>query len=134
MGKKNMQKRYGILMAKTGRDMEETWLPLWMHLRDTAGIMEKLVSEWVPVSVFSAAGLEKEQFLAVAIFLAAVHDIGKATSYFQSVITGSCAEKYEEITDSGFTVNREYRAAGKTPHAYAGQWILQSDMLGLGVH
>lgn len=121
-------------MAKTDRDLQEGWLPLWMHLRDTAGVMKKLVQKWVPESVLSAAKLECEPFLAAAIFLAATHDIGKATSYFQSVITGAGAGKYEEITNSGFMVNKTYRAAGKTPHAHAGQWILQSDVTGFGVH
>lgn len=129
-----MKKKYQVLMAKTGRDFGDVWLPLWMHLRDTAGVMRKLVTKWVPESVFSAAKLEYEAFLSAAVFLAATHDIGKATSYFQSVITGACTEKYEEITNSGFVVNKTYRAAGKTPHAYAGQWILQSDVTGLGVH
>lgn len=127
-------KKYQILMAKTSRDREETWLPLWMHLRDTAGVMKKLISKWVPESVFSAAKLSHEQFSMAAIFLAGVHDIGKATSYFQSVITKNCVEKYEEITDCGFLVNQAYRAAGKTPHAYAGQWILQSDVVGIELH
>ncbi len=129
-----MQKRYHVLMAKTGRDIEEAWLPLWMHLRDTAGIMKKLAAKWVPESVIAAAKLERGEFSAAAVFLAAVHDIGKATSYFQSVITKDCAGKYEEITDNGFVVDRAYREAGKTPHAHGGQWILQSETLGSGVH
>lgn len=78
---------YRVLMAKTGQETEGTWLPLWMHLRDTAGIMKKLVKKWVSESVLAAAGLDEKQFLDVAVFLGAVHDIGKATSYFQSVIT-----------------------------------------------
>ena len=129
-----MGKNYHILMAKTGRDSQEAWLPLWMHLRDTAGVMKKLVPKWVPESVFSAAKLEYESFLSAAVFLAATHDIGKATSYFQSVITGACADKYAMITDRGFAVNKVYRAAGKTPHAHAGQWILQSHVTDFGVH
>lgn len=129
-----MQKRYQKLMAKTDRESQEAWLPLWMHLKDTASIMKRLVDKWVPESLISAAGLETEQFLTVAVFLGAVHDMGKATSYFQSMITENCSEKREEITGSGFVVNRTYRAVGKTPHAYAGQWILQSDTVGLGVH
>lgn len=129
-----MQKRYKILMAKTGREAEEQWLPLWMHLRDTAGIMKRLVLYWIPKSVIYASSLDEEQFLKVAVFLAATHDIGKATSYFQSIITRSCQEKYEEITDSGFVAHKIYRDEGRTPHAYAGQWILQSDTTGFGVH
>lgn len=125
--------RYQILMAKTDRETGGAWLPLWMHLRDTAGIMKKLTLKWLPRSVFSAAGLEEEEFLKAAVFLAAVHDIGKATSYFQSIITKACPEKYDEITGSGFIVNKEYRERGKTPHAHAGQCILQNDMSGLGI-
>lgn len=129
-----MKKKYQILMAKTGRDTEEAWLPLWMHLRDTAGVMKKLVPKWVSKSVFSAAEMEYEPFLSAAVFLAATHDIGKATSYFQSIITGACIDKYADIADSGFALKKSYRAAGKTPHAHAGQWILQSDVTGFGVH
>ncbi len=129
-----MQKRYQYLMAKTNRDSKEAWLPLWMHLKDTAGIMKRLVEKWISPAVVSAAGLEMEQFLKVAVFLAAIHDIGKATSYFQSVITEGCLGKREEIIENGFVVNRVYQAAGKTPHTYAGQWILQSNTIGLGVH
>lgn len=129
-----IDKKYHLLMAKTGRDAEEVWLPLWMHLRDTAGVMKLLVLKWVPEAVFSAAKLDRKQFSSTAIFLAAIHDIGKATSYFQSIITNSCIAKRSEITDNGFVVNNTYRAAGKTHHAYAGQWILQSNLTGFGVH
>ena len=129
-----MRKRYQVLMAKTSPESEELWLPLWMHLKDTAGIMKKLVAKWVPESVFYAAGMDYEQFLAVSVFLAAVHVIGKSISYFQSVITKSCSSKYEEIVGNGFIVNKEYREPGKTPHAYAGQWILQNDVDGIGIN
>jgi len=122
-----MQKQYHVFMAKTSPETGQLWLPLWMHLKDTAGIMKKLVLKWLPESVISASGMDCDQFLSVSVFLAAVHDIGKATSYFQSIITKSCPEKYEEVIANGFMVHKEYRESGKTPHAYAGQWILQSD-------
>lgn len=130
----NIISQYRYLMAKTSRDTEEEWLPLWMHLRDTAGIMKKLVKKWISNSIFTAAGLNNEQFLTVAVFLGAVHDIGKATSYFQSIITQACPQKYDEIVSNGFVVNKKYRSAGKTPHAYAGQWILQSDTNKFNIH
>ncbi len=129
-----MKKRYQVLMAKTSPETEELWLPLWMHLKDTAGIMKKLVGKWITESVFRASGMDYEHFLAASVFLAAVHDIGKATSYFQSVITKSCPAEYEEIIGNGFIVNKEYREPGKTPHAYAGQWILQSNVDGIGIN
>lgn len=114
-------------MAKTSPDAEQKWLPLWMHLNDTAGVMKKLILKWIPDAVVDALGIDFEHFMQLAVFLAAVHDIGKATSYFQSIITKVCPEKYEELCANGYTINKEYRASGKTPHAYAGQWILQSD-------
>lgn len=124
---------YRMLMGKSGQEKENLWLPLWMHLRDTAGVMEQLVTRWIPESVFLATGLDREWFLKTAVFLAAVHDIGKATSYFQSVITKSCPEKYDEIVGHGFVVNKSDRGSGKTPHARAGQCILQNNTHGLGV-
>lgn len=126
--------RYRALMAKTGRGTEEGWLPLWMHLRDTAGIMKKLAAKWVSESVYAAADLDREQFLSVAIFLGGIHDLGKASSYFQSIISKDHPQRYETIIEKGFVVNKTYRGAGRTPHAYAGQWILQSDTNGYGIH
>lgn len=122
-----MTEQYRQLMAKSSPDTGQMWLPLWMHLEDTAGVMRKLVASWIPEAVINASGMDYDQFMVIAAFLAAVHDIGKATSYFQHIITKSCPEKYEDVTASGYVVNQEYREPGKTPHAYAGQWILQSD-------
>ena len=34
--------------GKTDPDNSSLWLPLWMHLRDTAGIMRFLVQQWLP--------------------------------------------------------------------------------------
>lgn len=130
---KDNQIIHNILMAKTSPETTEMWLPLWMHLRDTAGIMKKLIIKWLPESVLSSTGLNQAQFQKVAVFLAAIHDIGKATSYFQSIITKACTAKHDEIIGNGFVINKEYRAAGKTPHAYAGQWILQSTVTGFGL-
>lgn len=125
--------QYKVLMAKTSPDTADMWLPLWMHLRDTAGVMRKLVSKWIPEAIIRASGMEFDQFMTTSVFLAAVHDIGKATSYFQNIITKSCPEKFDEISGNGFCVNHAYRDAGKTHHAYAGQWILQSDTNGFGI-
>lgn len=126
--------KYRILMAKADRDTEELWLPLWMHLRDTAGIMKKLVIKWLPKAVWPAAKMDEEQFLSAAVFLAAVHDLGKATSYFTNIIIKRCPEKYDEITGSGFEIPSRYRGNITTPHAHMGQWILQSGNMEIEVH
>ena len=40
-----------FLAGKTDPENSNLWLPLWMHLRDTAEIMELLVRKWLPDSV-----------------------------------------------------------------------------------
>ena len=40
-----------LLAGKTDPENTSLWLPLWMHLRDTAGIMRFLVQQWLPVCV-----------------------------------------------------------------------------------
>lgn len=124
-----------FLVGKTGHDDEKGWLPLWMHLQDTAVIMKKLVASWVPESVFTAADMKQETFCAAAVFLAAVHDIGKATSYFQSVITVFCPGKREEMQGEGYIIRNGDGTVDRkiTSHAFMGQWILQNGVPGVSL-
>ena len=46
--------------GKTDPDNSSLWLPLWMHLRDTAGIMRFLVQQWLPESVRRNLDLDEE--------------------------------------------------------------------------
>ena len=52
-----------FLAGKTDPENTSLWLPLWMHLWDTAGIMERLVRQWLPESVKRAMGFEREEAL-----------------------------------------------------------------------
>ena len=125
-----MKNTYKQLMAKSDREFGDAWLPLWMHLKDTAGVMKKLVHRWIPLSVIKAAGLAFEEFEKAAVFAAGVHDIGKAISCFQYIITENNPDKREEVVSAGFTVAKctNYE---KTLHAYAGQCILSSEEIGI---
>lgn len=114
-----------MLIAKTDKNNSQLGLPLWMHLTDTAGVIKKLIQEWLSDAVFTAAGLSRDLFTGIAVFTAAVHDIGKATSYFQSMITKSLPEQRDGLTYAGFPIYDDFLHKGKTPHAWAGQWILQ---------
>ena len=40
------------IVAKSGKNGEQTWLPLWMHAEDTAGVMEWLADNWLSESVW----------------------------------------------------------------------------------
>lgn len=57
---RRMLDRSRLLAGKTDPENSNLWLPLWMHLRDTAEIMELLVRKWLPDSVKKASGLEEE--------------------------------------------------------------------------
>ena len=45
---RRMLDRSRLLAGKTDPENSNLWLPLWMHLRDTAEIMELLVRKWLP--------------------------------------------------------------------------------------
>ena len=118
-------KNYIEFVAKTDKSNTELWLPLWMHLRDTVGAMEKIIDKWIPESVIKATKLNKNEFEKVAIFFAYTHDIGKVNSYFQSIITKQIIEKRIALEEKGFIINDIYMDQGKTPHAYVGEEILK---------
>ncbi len=111
------------LAGKTDPADASRWLPLWMHLRDTAEIMERLVRRWLPDSTKRSFAMREEELAMLARFLGYVHDIGKATVLFQDNILQSLPEarlrlaRYTELASQ--KANR-----GKTPHALASEAIL----------
>ncbi|GAA5119025.1 CRISPR-associated helicase Cas3' [Pseudonocardia adelaidensis] len=75
--------------AKTDRDhlsKEITaWLPLHQHLADTAGIVLRLVDEWVSPQVVRRLATDLDTadgVRTIATWLAAVHDVGKISPAF----------------------------------------------------
>lgn len=96
-----------------------------MHHRDTVGILKYLLDEFVSPSVSVSCGTEYDLICRTALFLAAVHDIGKATVGFQYKIGKNSPErisalrKYLDIpTDMGKA------NVSSTPHSTAGESIL----------
>lgn len=64
------------------------WLPLWVHLTDTMNVSKWLWNNWLSDSqryfcTNSINASDEEIALKLAMFLGAVHDIGKATPAFQ---------------------------------------------------
>lgn len=132
------------------------WLPLKQHLEDTANVIEHLWDRWLSEGQrnFISAGItsssqnslngeEQQQknnaktAKNLAIFLAAIHDIGKATPAF-------CTKKgyvnspdldsilLEKLEDIGFTDIKYFddKNAGKSPHNIAGQYLLHEYGIG----
>lgn len=108
-------------------DPDGSWLPLWQHMDDSAGVAEWLFDNWLPRSV--------QQFLAnefaddldsarcAVSFLAAVHDIGKATPSF-AIQHESLAQMMREHGLYMPPTRGELVDRHKTPHALAGHHLL----------
>ena len=82
-----------VLWAKKTNDHpKEQWLPLPVHLGDSAETVRLLWNHWVPdcIKEIIASGViasgecvSIDTASLVAVFLAGVHDVGKATPIFQ---------------------------------------------------
>jgi len=62
------------------------WLPLWQHMDDSADVAGALFDDWLAPSVVrllaAEFGGEVDQARTAIMFLAGVHDLGKATPAF----------------------------------------------------
>lgn len=112
------------LVAKTG-DHEGEWLPLHIHLKDTASVTEYLISHFLADSIGDYADLSSDLFQKTAVFLAAVHDIGKATVLFQTRITSNLPQCRSRLIADDVSVPL-FVAPSATPHSLAGEVILES--------
>jgi CRISPR-associated endonuclease/helicase Cas3 len=124
------------LWAKKSRNGDLLWLPLPVHLSDTAEVAIKLWRRWVPDGVKRRiiSGVRygtEEDAERIFIFLATVHDLGKATPAFA---TKECGYReldeqiLERIILSGLPLEtlRGNMDRSRTPHALASQILLQS--------
>ena len=91
------------LAAKTG-DRSGEWLPLWLHLADTACVAEYLLTHFLSDSFKEYEGFSPELLRKTVLFLAYAHDIGKATALFQSRITQHLPLCRERLIADGVSV------------------------------
>lgn len=121
------------LWAKKSKDGNDQWLPLTVHMTDAASTAKKLWNHWVSDGVKKSinSGLQNgacgEQLL---IFLAAAHDLGKATPVFQAKRSNSNELDrviFERTQSSGLVMQNtaDFQSASKTPHALATQVLLR---------
>lgn len=122
------------LWAKKGRHREMSWLPLHQHMADAAGVARLLWQEWLSPGERHriASGLNNPSLAqSFFVFLAAAHDLGKATPLFQAQPRGFPPddldqEQMENLKAQGlpcepysFFINSR-----ATPHALASQVLL----------
>lgn len=110
------------LAGKSGPD--GMWLPLWMHLCDTAGVMRYLVQSWLPEAVRAAMTPDETTLYKAAVFLGATHDIGKATVAFQSLILPNLQDEAYERIKNFVSLPPRLKNVKMSPHPRAGEAIL----------
>ena len=124
--------------AKSGYDPESRrWLPLWLHLLDSAALAGHLAEHWLAPTVQdliereladSASGLAPvDEFCLLASWTAGVHDVGKCTPAFSCQVT-SLDDRMAEVGLRHEHVDTNERR--KLPHALAGHLILRSWLTG----
>ena len=77
------------LGKKSSKNGNLLWLPLIAHMADSAMVARRLWNHWLPNGVRDTIstgimGKGKIDPLQLFVFLAAVHDLGKATPVFQA--------------------------------------------------
>lgn len=115
-----------LLAAKTDRKDRQKWLPLWMHLLDTADVMDVLVSDWLPDHIKDILCADEDTLSQTARCLGAMHDIGKATPLFQSRILQSIDNIDDLLEGRGLPISSLncFDRYTRSPHALAGEAIL----------
>lgn len=128
-----LSRRARALWAKTNSEDSSVWLPLYIHLSDTARTMVRLWDGWVPKNVrnlFARHCCGNEELARKAlVFLAGAHDIGKATPIFQAKPCGrgwdgervSLAWKPEK---AGLFIEASLSAGRYPTHPIAGQVLV----------
>ncbi|WP_285726878.1 CRISPR-associated helicase Cas3' [Psychromicrobium xiongbiense] len=124
--------------AKSFRDPESgevSWLPLYQHLDDAAGVASMLWSDWVPLNVrrliVEALGGDEELAQRIYTWLVSIHDVGKASPAFavQSEELGG------DMQQAGFVMNPALRGTEERKqarHESVGyfavrNWLVQSN-------
>ena len=108
------------------------WLPLWLHLADTAEVARHLAVNWLAPAIpdlierefaRSTSGLDPaDEFKALVSWLAGTHDIGKATPAFSAKV-GALDDRMKEAGLWHGPIDA--REMSGMPHSLAGQEILE---------
>lgn len=138
-GEIELSDRAKSLWGKTNRVDDTEWLPLYVHMADSAAMAARIWDTWVPYGTKSiiSRDLGNDDDLArkLMIFLAGVHDIGKATPVFQAkpISFGPDAESLVwKPEQAGLPMIAGLRDTSHPTHPIAGQVILERYAQGPG--
>jgi CRISPR-associated endonuclease/helicase Cas3 len=124
-----------VLWAKTDQKDFNLWLPLYIHMSDSAEIAKRIWRCWVPQSLkniiyscFESDSLDEneveEKSERLFVFLAAAHDLGKATPAFQS----KSKQLFENVRNTGLPCG-DLPNSNNVPHALATYAILDRNKI-----
>lgn len=124
------------LWAKSDAGFGEEWLPLFVHMCDCSGVIDRLWRDWMPIGVKKMLERESgvsEQGLNVLVrFLGAVHDIGKATPIFQGSTRFRAQSEYGDLSwkaeRAGLDIHMGLCRERRPKHAVAGEVILAAHL------
>jgi len=105
----------------------EVWNPLWRHLQDSAAVAARLWDGWLPravrAQIADAVG-DEAAARTLLVFLAGVHDIGKATPAFAVQVPAL----RDQMVTLGLAMACDIPSVERRrmPHSLAGQVLLAS--------
>lgn len=134
-----LSKKAKTMWGKLAHDGSHNWLPLWIHLWDTAEIMSFLWDKWVPRHTKNViiSGMDKniyaennEEYTGKILrFLAGSHDIGKASPGF--VIKAAkvgFSDIVDKISGMGFPMDVYSSSLSKgITHALISEYVLENN-------
>lgn len=121
--------------AKFDDHFTPEWYPLWAHLEDAGAVADQLYEQWLSSSqkqmlaqTLGSPKLAKK----LTVWLAASHDVGKATSVFASKVPG----QQNRMEERGFKFLRNVPSAERReyPHGKAGQIAVKHYLEPLAEH
>lgn len=138
-----LSKRALSLWAKKENcDGQELWLPLVAHLIDAQNVINYLYSHWLNDNqrLIIGRNLSTDDAERLVKFIGFFHDIGKATPAFQTKQSYDRdqtldSELLEKLLRGGFEDLNDFMPADrrKSPHAIAGETILEENGLSVSV-
>ncbi len=122
------------LWAKKSSNASLYWLPLFVHMFDTAEVAKILWNKWLSEGVRQVITddlINSDNAEGLFVFLAAIHDLGKATPIFQAkpafktcLDLDECIEDKQNASSLLIKQFRDSNVSIKTPHALATQLLL----------
>lgn len=127
------------LWGKVAVDGTHRWMPLWLHLSDTAEIAALLWQYWLPshtkkiitqgIDLPTSFSLTKRMQYAEKVirFLAAAHDCGKAEpAFIVKAEKVGFSDIVNDISAKGLSIHVKNLALAKQfPHSLVGEYILE---------